>query len=55
MQPNKADDFGEVLDQERYDRPGDRADKRVENLEATVFRLFGFLLGALVTHIFVHL
>lgn len=55
MKAGKSDDLAEMLDEKRDEIAEHSTEERIKKLEATVFRLFGFLLGAILTHILIHL
>lgn len=47
-------DIVKVLDQECKGCSCHSADKRIQKLETTVFCLFGFLFGMVLTHLLLH-
>lgn len=55
MKQNESGDLSEMLDKKCSERADHSTKERIEKLEVTVFRFLGFLLGALLTHILIHL
>lgn len=52
---NQLNDTGEMLDEQSNHASQNRTDKRIDKLETTVFRLFGFLLGMLIVRLLSHI
>lgn len=51
---DKRDDPIEMFHEQRYKRSHRSTENRIDKLETTIYLLFGFLLGMLLTHIVIH-
>ena len=51
---DEGDDLIKMLHEQRYKRSHRSTEDRIEKLETTIYLLFGFLLGMLLTHIVIH-
>lgn len=51
---NPIHNVSPVFDKQSNQRAADSTEHRIDKLETTIFRLFGFLLGMILTHIIIH-